>query len=74
MHPPGEITGSAAPIETDAIVVAISEETGSISYAYKGILVRGVTAEELRAFLTSILVKPEKSRRPLEWLRHSPAM
>ena len=56
--------------ETDAIVVAISEETGSISYAYKGILVRGVTAEELRAFLTSILVKPEKSRRPLEWLRH----
>jgi DNA integrity scanning protein DisA with diadenylate cyclase activity len=24
----------------------ISEETGSISYAYKGILVRGVTAEE----------------------------
>jgi len=55
--------------ETDAIVVVMSEETGSISYAYKGILVRGVTAEELRAFLTSILVKPEKSRRPLEWLR-----
>jgi diadenylate cyclase len=55
--------------ETDAIVVVVSEETGSISYAYKGILVRGVTAEELRAFLTSILVKPEKSRRPLEWLR-----
>lgn len=55
--------------ETDAIVVAVSEETGSISYAYKGILVRGVTAEELRAFLTSILVKPEKSRSPIEWLR-----
>jgi diadenylate cyclase len=56
--------------ETDAVVVVVSEETGSISYAYKGILVRGVTAEELRAFLTSILVKPEKTRRPLEWLRH----
>jgi diadenylate cyclase len=56
--------------ETDAIVVAVSEETGSISYAYKGILVRGVTAEELRAFLTSILVKSEKGRGPLEWLRH----
>ncbi len=56
--------------ETDAIVVVVSEETGSISYAYKGILVRGVTAEELRAFLTSILVKPEKSRGPLVWLRH----
>jgi len=24
----------------------------------------------LRAFLTSILVKPEKSRGPLVWLRH----
>src|SRR5688572_7525306 len=56
--------------ETDAIVVAVSEETGSISYAYKGILVRGVTAEELRAFLTSILVKPEKSRGLVEWLRY----
>src|SRR5687767_2328480 len=56
--------------ETDAVVVVVSEETGSISYAYKGILVRGVTAEELRAFLTSILVKPEKTRGPLEWLRH----
>lgn len=55
--------------ETDAIVVVVSEETGSISYAYKGILVRGVTAEELRAFLTFLLVKPEKSRGPLEWLR-----
>jgi diadenylate cyclase len=55
--------------ETDAIVVVVSEETGSISYAYKGILVRGVTAEELRAFLTSILVKTEKARGPLEWLR-----
>jgi diadenylate cyclase len=56
--------------ETDTVVVAVSEETGSISYAYKGILVRGVTAEELRAFLTSILVKPEKARGPIEWLRH----
>jgi len=29
--------------ETDAVVVVISEETGAISYAYKGHLVRGVT-------------------------------
>src|ERR671930_1271236 len=27
--------------ETDAVVVAVSEETGSISYAYKGHMVRG---------------------------------
>ena len=48
--------------ETDAVVVAVSEENGSISYAYKGELVRGLTLEELRAFLTSVLIKRGKSR------------
>src|SRR5437016_6166535 len=43
--------------ETDAVVVVVSEETGSISYAYKSQLVRGCTLEQLRAFLTSIFVK-----------------
>ena len=51
--------------ETDAVVVVVSEETGSISHAYKGQLTRGVTAEQLRAFLTSVLVKPGKSRHIL---------
>jgi diadenylate cyclase len=55
--------------ETDAVVVAVSEETGSISYAYKGQFVRGLTLEELRAFLTSVLVKPARSRNWLGWLR-----
>ncbi|MBU6401134.1 MAG: diadenylate cyclase CdaA, partial [Verrucomicrobia bacterium] len=55
--------------ETDAVVVAVSEETGMISYAYKGQLVRGVTEEELRAFLTSVLVKAEKPRTWLEVIR-----
>lgn len=55
--------------ETDAVVVAISEETGSISHAYKGQLVRGVTAEQLRAFLTSVLVKPGKQHKILNLLR-----
>jgi len=31
--------------------------------------VRGVTLEELRAFLTSLLVQPAKSRSAVEWLR-----
>jgi diadenylate cyclase len=48
--------------ETDAVVVAVSEETGAISYAYKGHLVRGVTAEELRSFLTSVFVRETTSR------------
>jgi diadenylate cyclase len=55
--------------ETDAVIVVVSEETGMISHAYKGQLVRGVSLEELRAFLTSVLVQPAKSRRGAEWLR-----
>ena len=64
--------------ETDAVIVCVSEETGMISHAYKGQLVRGVTLEELRAFLTSVLVQPVKSRSAVEWLharlgeRHKP--
>src|SRR5437899_3151417 len=58
--------------ETDAIIVVVSEETGAISYAYKGLLVRGVTLEEFRPFLTSILVQPTKSRNLLDWLRSLP--
>ena len=55
--------------ETDAVIVAVSEETGSISYAYKGQFVRPVTVEALRAFLDSILVKPERPRNLGGWLR-----
>jgi diadenylate cyclase len=56
--------------ETDAVVVVVSEETGAVSYAYKGQLTRGVTTEELRAFLTSVLVTPtSKSRSWLSWIR-----
>ena len=54
--------------ETDAVIVVVSEETGMISYAYKGQLVRGVTLEELRAFLTSVIlqtgrIKPGRCHR-----------
>src|SRR5580692_1314881 len=55
--------------ETDAIVIVISEETGMISYAHKGQLVRGVTPEELRAFLTSVILRPAKTAGLVKWLR-----
>jgi diadenylate cyclase len=55
--------------ETDAAIVVVSEETGMISYAYKGQLTRGVTLEELRAFLTSIVVRPAKTHGVIKWLR-----
>jgi diadenylate cyclase len=60
--------------ETDAVVVVVSEETGSISHAYKGQLVRGVSAEQLRAFLTSVLVKPGKSHKILGLFRSAEAL
>lgn len=55
--------------ETDAVVVVVSEETGAISYAYKGHLTRSVTLEELRAFLTSVLITPVRSRNWIGWIR-----
>jgi diadenylate cyclase len=55
--------------ETDAVVVVVSEETGAVSYAYRGQLTRGVTSEALRAFLTSVLVVPARSRNWMGWVR-----
>lgn len=55
--------------ETDAVVVVVSEESGSISYAYKGELVRGLSVEELRAFLSSVLLQAGKQRTWLDRFR-----
>jgi diadenylate cyclase len=55
--------------ETDAVIVVVSEENGMISHAYKGQLVRGITIEELRSFLTSVLLQPDKPHSPIEWVR-----
>jgi diadenylate cyclase len=55
--------------ETDAVVVVVSEESGAISYAYKGQLVRGVSLEELRAFLTATLIHLVEARGLVTWLR-----
>ena len=55
--------------ETDAVIVVVSEETGTMSYAYKGQLVRGVTLEEMRAFMTSVILRPAKSAGLVRWLR-----
>ena len=55
--------------ETDAVIIAVSEETGLVSHACKGQFVRGVSEEALREFLTSVLVKRSQARAPVEWLR-----
>ena len=55
--------------ETDSVLVVVSEESGAISYAFKGHLTRNVTLEELRAFLTSVFVTPARSRNWMGWLK-----
>ncbi len=53
--------------ETDALVLVVSEETGTISVAYKGRLIRALDEERLRRILALVLLKP--SRQKNRWLR-----
>lgn len=55
--------------ETDALVVVVSEETGSISFAYKGRLTRGLDEARLRRMLSAILLRSEKRKGKLERAR-----
>ncbi len=41
--------------ETDAVVVVISEETGTIAVCYRGRISRGLDNEKLKRFLTALL-------------------
>lgn len=50
---------------SDAIVIAVSEETGTISVAEDGSLQRGFTKDELKAYLRRKLI-PEKSFDPIQ--------
>ena len=53
--------------ETDAVVVVVSEETGTISLAHDGRLFRHLTAEKLRRYLAALL--PERRVRDIAWRR-----
>jgi diadenylate cyclase len=55
--------------ETDAVVVVVSEESGAISYSYKGQFVRNISLEALRAFLTTVFVIPARDHTWVAWLR-----
>ena len=52
---------------TDSMTVIVSEETGSISVAYKGELVRGLNAEGLEVKLESIQNKQSDDKRRTIW-------
>ena len=54
---------------SDAIVIVVSEETGTISVAKDGNMVRNLTADTLRRTLYKNLVEPEPITNPVEELR-----
>jgi len=62
--------------ETDAVVVVVSEETGTISVCYRGRMSRGLDRDRLRRFLTALLAKGSRSesawRRAQEQLDLTP--
>lgn len=56
--------------ESDALVLVVSEETGTISLAYRGRLRRGLDEERLRRILESFLGRRRDPRRPASfWQR-----
>ena len=56
--------------QTDAIVVVVSEETGSISLVVRGRIERNLTEEQLRRRIFN-LIRPQAPRRAVPFLRRS---
>jgi len=48
--------------ETDAVAIIVSEETGSVSLAYKGRLLRGLSRERLERHLANYFTRSSKAR------------
>lgn len=58
--------------QTDAVAIIVSEETGTISLARDGEMVRGLSEEELKAALLSLVAaKPARATMPWRWWRIS---
>ena len=51
--------------ETDALVIVVSEETGTISVAYRGRLSRGFDEDRLRRLLQRVLIRGKAARSKL---------
>jgi len=52
--------------ETDAVVLVVSEETGTISIAHRGRLLRPLDEEKLRRLLTRFMLRSRKGRSRIE--------
>ena len=57
--------------ESDALVIVVSEETGAISLAYKGRLIRGLDEARLRRILSSVLLRDAKTQSRWRRLRQN---
>jgi len=53
--------------ETDAVVIVVSEETGTVSIAHEGRLYRDLGEDKLRRYLVALL--PEQGVRDIAWRR-----
>ncbi|MGH2385247.1 MAG: diadenylate cyclase, partial [Candidatus Limnocylindria bacterium] len=56
--------------QTDAVVVVVSEETGSISLVVRGRIERNLTEDQLRRRIFN-LIRPQAPRRAVPFLRRS---
>ena len=56
--------------QTDAVVVVVSEETGSISLVVRGRIERNLTEEQLRRRIFN-LIRPQAPRRAMPFMRRS---
>ncbi|MDD5483656.1 MAG: diadenylate cyclase CdaA [Kiritimatiellae bacterium] len=60
--------------ETDAIVVVVSEENGFISIGHKGRLIQNLDDDQLRRFLSGVLLRSvtrvSRLTRVTEWMSH----
>jgi len=50
-------------------VVVVSEETGTVSVAYRGRLSRGLDEDRLRRVISSVLVRAKRKRNRLSRIR-----
>ncbi|MBU4198592.1 MAG: diadenylate cyclase CdaA [Verrucomicrobia bacterium] len=57
--------------ETDAVVVVVSEETGMISVSHEGRLVQDLELDELKRFLSDILLKSQDTGNRWRWMKKS---